>query len=103
MHEGEQKQLARKLVVSAYIRGLQTQLVVTDLSAHGCTVEASDVSVHGGEYLILHLTSERELVGRVQWRAGRQAGVEFDEKLKPDVGELLGIAVPCVSVGALSA
>lgn len=103
MHEREQKQLARKLVVSAYIRGLQTQLVVTDLSTHGCTVEAADVSVHGGEYLILHLTSERELVGRVQWRAGRRAGVEFDEKLKPGVGELLGVAVSYASAGAPSA
>lgn len=62
--------------------GRTIQVKLRNLSAEGAQVEAAELPVEGTE--VLFRKGDLAVVGTLVWTKGKQAGIRFADKLKPD-------------------
>ena len=64
-------------------------VLVTDLSRHGCRICAGTLWLPAGQMIILRLTGLESLLGTVRWSRDGEAGIEFERPLHPAIVEHL--------------
>ena len=80
------------VAVEALVRGRAARVTLSDLTANGCRIECSNGFVEDGDDIILRFGDMR-VMGRVNWRDGRHARVEFRNALHAAVVAHLGFEV----------
>ena len=60
------------------LNGFLDEVVVRDISAHGCRIVSFALTVRTGARVIVQPTGLEGLCGTVRWVRGHEAGVEFD-------------------------
>ncbi len=76
--------------VTVVIDGEQDVATLYNLSRGGCMIELANVAVRPGARIEVRLLDEVNAGGRVAWRIGDKAGIEFVPLLHPTVVENLG-------------
>jgi hypothetical protein len=78
--------------------GLRDAGYISDISAHGCCLTTSSLSVRIGSRVVIRPQGLEGLTGTVRWIEGQHAGIEFDAPLYGPVvdhlSQLHGAAQP---------
>lgn len=68
-------------------RGVARDVVVTDLSRHGCRMFDRFSSLAEGRYISIRIGSIGPIQAKVRWREHSVVGLEFDDPIHPSVLE----------------
>jgi len=85
--EGNRKGTRAVLVVRMNDHASPTQLF--DLSPTGCRIDRSEWHAARDDGLVVEFSEEINVSGRIAWRRGNTAGVQFDEPLPETIARHL--------------
>lgn len=68
-------------------KGFARDVVVTDLSRHGCRMFDKFSSLSEGGYISIRIGSVGPIQARIRWREHSVVGLEFDDPIHPSVLE----------------
>jgi hypothetical protein len=93
-HADAEARRSRRLTMAMPARcrtlgGFVDDVVIRDLSPHGCRVVSQALTLHPGARVVLRPTGIEGLCGEVRWVSGHQAGIEFERPLYEPVVEHL--------------
>jgi hypothetical protein len=71
------------------LQGFGDDVVIRDISSHGCRIISHGISVRAGSRVVLRPVGLEGLCGEVRWVSGHQAGIEFERPLYEPVVEHL--------------
>ena len=69
--------------------GFADDVVIRDLSAHGCRVVSHALTLRPGARVVMRPSGMEGLCGEVRWVDGHEAGIEFERPLYQPVVEHL--------------
>lgn len=84
------ERIGTRVEVEALVAGRLGRVTVSNLSVSGCRINTSNGFVTLGDPIVLRLPGTIRMVGKVVWREGRDAGVEFRSAMHPAVVAHLG-------------
>jgi hypothetical protein len=76
------------------VPALPCRSIMHDLSHVGCRLEFRDADIELGGTVLLDVPGASRVSGRVMWRKGRRAGIEFDRWLGASASVALGLEEP---------
>ena len=104
MFDEERREHPRSsLAMPARVRRLSYNqpAMVRDLSAAGCKLETSGLSLEPGDRVLIRPNGFESLLGTVIWTQGGQAGVKFDEALRQATVEQFCMKFPDLGTAVL--
>lgn len=81
-----------KVILAARCRkysGAMENVIVSDVSAHGCRIYSDDMALRVGQRLTIQPAKLEGIAGEVRWVEGKRAGVSFERPLHDAVAEHL--------------